>query len=244
MSGDDLQLLPVANDEGGFGGFLSKELSTDEDEQRLSSSRWLLVSSRGDGITTHTAFYRPELAPNQDNTISGLGLPSTLIDAAGSRLLELSIHLQGDPDALLRSERGNAQELSALLAGFTFTPVAPGPVALDVVLQETLADADPGSSPAGSLRLFTQTLLFEVASPGDGLTDPVAPIALADEGAGSRSFLEGRGLLLLENLGDEATEALNDSVDQAAVANLQLQLQLLGYPDDFVARLVSLPTLA
>ena len=38
----------------------SKELATDEDEQRLSSSRWLLVSSRGDGITTHTVFYRPE----------------------------------------------------------------------------------------------------------------------------------------------------------------------------------------
>ena len=56
--------------------------------------------------------------------------------------MELSLHRQADPDTLLLRQRGTARELSAALADFTFTPDASGELALELVLQETLADAD------------------------------------------------------------------------------------------------------
>ena len=62
VNADDLKLLPEVDDSDVFEGFQSRELATDEDDQLLSSARWLLVSSRADGTTRHTAFYRPQLA--------------------------------------------------------------------------------------------------------------------------------------------------------------------------------------
>ena len=174
--------------------------------------------------------------PGESNTISGLGLPSTLIDAAGTRLMELSLHHQNDPDTLLLRQRGPARDLSDVLADFSFKPDASGELALELVLQETLEEAAPGSSPAGSLTLFRQDLLFEIADPAVDLSVPTAPVTADVDTAGSQTFLEGRGLLLLEDLSfAEATAALNDSVDQAATANLRLQLQLLGYSDESLA---------
>ena len=126
VSADDLPLLPVSAageaEPPAFGGFQSRELNNTQADEQLASSRWLLVSSGSDGATRHTAFYRPLLNQASANTISGLGLPPTLIDAAGARLLELSLRRQDSPDAVLLRQRGTARELSPLLAGFTFTP--------------------------------------------------------------------------------------------------------------------------
>ena len=246
VSADDLRLSPQAGSQPGLPPeFQSPDLSAAALAEARAIDRWLVVSTAGSGAaaTRHTAFYRPALVAGAANRIRGMGLPATLVSAAGSRELELTVLRQGSPDAILLRRRGQAQELVAALEDFSFHAGAAGAVTLQLSLRETLPDAPLGSVLPGSLTLLEQTLLLQVAaSPAAPFTAPSANLAAA---AGALTFQEGRGLLLLENLSHAA--ALTALANGSEAAALRLQLQTLGYsgePDaSFGSGLLSLADL-
>ncbi|MFM8525918.1 MAG: hypothetical protein ACKOCM_09910, partial [Cyanobacteriota bacterium] len=232
VSTDDLRLAPLTSSTGGitsFTAYQSEDLAAATAAERLASSRWLVVSSAASGATAtqHTALYRPALQAGTANRIRGLGLPPTLINASGDRLLELTVQRQGSPDAILLRQRGNASTLAAVLADFSLTTGSAGPLELQVILQETLPTAAAGSVVPGGLRLFEQTLLFEVGAEAGAGASFSAPSANTSAAAGALAFQEGRGLVLLEDL--SYAEALTALAAPAAGDGLRLQLQILGY---------------
>jgi hypothetical protein len=230
VSSDDLRLAPVTAPSGSgasFTAYQTEDLSAAAVAERLGASRWLLLSSGGSGASAsrHTAFYRPVLQSGTSNRISGLALPEAVIAASGDRQLELTVLEEGVPAKVLLRQRGTARVLSELLTAFALNPTAPGPLRLQLELQETLDGAGLGSVLPGSLRLFEQQLLFQVST--SAVAAPVAPTPNLSAPAGALSFQEGRGLLLLEDLSyADAVAALATAESGGAI---QLQLQILGY---------------
>ncbi|MFN9695378.1 MAG: hypothetical protein ACK550_16540, partial [Synechococcaceae cyanobacterium] len=246
VSADDLQLSPQAGSQPGVAlEFQSPDLSAAALAEARAIDRWLVVSHAGSGAaaTRHTAFYRPALLAGAANRIRGLGLPSTLISAAGSRELELTLLQQGSPDAILLRRRGQAEELVAALEDFSLNAGGAGALTLQLSLRETLPEAPLGSVLPGSLTLLEQTLHLQVAaSPAAPFTAPSANLTAP---AGALTFQEGRGLLLLENLSH--ADALTALATGSEATALRLQLQTLGYsgePDaSFGSGLLSLADL-
>jgi len=230
-------------DNGGF-----KYLAADPNGDS-HTSRWLLHAQHDStsGLTLHQAYYRPEVyaSPDQEDEnaqppasalITGLQLPSAIVQSSGDQLTQLFITENGNqiwPDAgePELNQPLTADAWSERLSTLALS-LAPGEHQLNLTLVEH-------PSAAGSLTLFEQILHVEaIPLPDDSPSTSITPLAT---GTVDYTINEGAGLLLVNASDDQISQALawldtgSEEVDLSVETlglQLAVQLQVLGQSPD------------